>query len=328
MASAQADSRILKHPIIGQVDPASRVAVCIDVFCRRIDGSEHPAGSGTGFFHRRDGKTFLITNWHVLAGRKPENPASLLDGYPASPSGFRIHLPREDDPNHFVPSKIYPLYKDDKPVWRETKIPGVGAAGRADLVAVGFDFSGANDRLLITPIEQFAPGKGDILTIGRDVVIVGYPFGIDGSNPYPIWKRAYVASEPSILIGSLPKFYLDAPGRPGMSGSPIFMLSKEKVFGTTPENHERLKKSLERFESLENAGSALDRIASLDIDALREGAKNSREINLLRFAGIYSGAVGDKSLEDLKVGVAWHAALVDQLFTHPVDGENPYPPLQ
>ena len=306
---------ILTSPIIrAGVDNASRVAVCIELFCRDINGDDKKVGSGTGFFHRRAGMSFLITNWHVLTGRDPQNPESLLEGYPASPTGFKVHLTREQDPNHFVPSDVLPMYEDGKPRWIETSAFPIGAGGRVDLVAVKFESPTTGDVPLITTIEEFAPASGDTLSVGRDVVIVGYPFGLNELNPYPIWKRGYVASEPSILIGGLPKFYIDSPGRPGMSGSPVFMI--RKAIGLSPETHEILHKA--------GSGGSLGALTGLDVNEI----STAPEVNLLHFAGVYSGAVGDYSLERLRIGVAWHAAMVDRLFTDPADGSNPYPPVQ
>jgi len=294
---------ILKSPMLKQgIDLGSRTAVCIDLYCRDISGNDRKVGSGSGFFHTREGKSYLITNWHVLTGRNPKYPEQLLEGYPTSPSAFTIHLSRKVDPNHFVPSDTYPLYNGDgSPRWFETINPNRNSSDKIDLAALMFDFSVADDKPLITPIELFAPNGKDYLYVGRDVVIVGYPFGINGLNPYPIWKHGYVASEPSLLVGGMPKFYIDSPGRPGMSGSPVFMISKG--IGVS-------KQTAKVFQD-GNSEDALEALHSLNLDDL----KNMQEVNILQFAGVYSGTVGDNSLERLRVGVAWHAAMVDQLFT-------------
>lgn len=292
------------------VDRGTRVAVCIQLYCTDINGNHKTVGFGTGFFRRYLGRDWLVTNWHVLAGRSPENPQRLLDGYPDSPTSFQIHLPRASNPNHFVPSEIYPLYENGNPTWIETKAVGPAAGQLMDLAAVQFEFDG-DDPPLIQRVEEFARDNMT-LRIGRDVLIVGYPFGIRPENPYAMWKRGFVASEPSTLIEGLPKFYIDSPGRPGMSGSPVFMITPG--LGVSSKTHELLTAE---------AGSAFNHFRQLDVEELA----NAPEVNILRFAGVYSGSVGDANLDQLRVGVAWHAFAVDQLFANPRPGGNPFPPV-
>jgi len=312
---SETNLNILKNPILKSgVDRGSRVAVCIDLFCRNYKGEDIKVGSGSGFFHTRHNTSYLITNWHVLTGRNPNEPSVLLEGFPESPSAFQIHLARNENPNHFVPSELYPLYEDGKPQWLETHRPKASSNGIIDLAAIAFNFPDSDEGPLITPIDQFSPDGKDFLYIGRDVVIIGYPFGINELNPYPIWKRGYVASEPSLLIGGMPKFYIDSPGRPGMSGSPIFMISKG------------IGLPIETAKLFQNGSNqdVLKAFTSKDVDEL----KSAPEVNILQFAGVYSGSVGDSSLERLRVGVAWHAGIVDRLFTNTEQGYNPHPPPQ
>lgn len=307
------DANIVKTPLIRSgVDHASRVAVCIELYSRDYSGNDRKIGSATGFFHRRWDRDFLITNWHVASGRNPDNPGELLSGYPDSPSSFQLYLPTGDDPNHFMPSELFSLYNSGKPSWIETTLEGATTAKRIDLVAIPFDFSDTKNPPLIARVEEFAQSEKDGLRAGRDVVIVGYPFGIRPENPYPIWKRGFVASEPSILVAGQPKYYIDTPGRPGMSGSPVFMISKGI----------RVSKKTHDLFAQDTKGAALAAIRCLDA----EDILNAPEVNLMQFAGVYSGSVGDQVLDQLRVGVAWHAAMVDRLFTHPSEGSNPFPP--
>lgn len=301
---------LIKQPIIRSgVDQASRVAICIELLSANTTGEEQRIGSGTGFVHRHLDRDYLITNWHVVTGRDPSQTGHLLPGYPSSPSAFQLHLPSSDDPNRFLPSASFSLYSDGKPRWIQARLDHLDS--RVDLVALPFNFG---DKPLIVRIEEFSPPHDQFLRIGRDVVIVGYPFGIRAENPYPTWKRAFVASEPSILIGGHPKYYIDTPGRPGMSGSPVFMIGTG--MGVSKETHDLFA----QFGT--GKSSALDIISKLDVDELAAAP----DVNLLKFAGVYSGAVADNQLLQMNLGVAWHAGLVDRLFTHPLEGENPFPP--
>src|SRR5712692_4802988 len=109
MSEPPDESNILRNPILRSgVDRASRVAVCVELYCRNTSGVEQKVGSGTAFFHRRLGRHFLITNWHVVTARNPQNPGELLEGYPVSPTSFQLHLPLIDEPNRYVPSALFP----------------------------------------------------------------------------------------------------------------------------------------------------------------------------------------------------------------------------
>jgi trypsin-like peptidase len=301
---------LVKQPIIrGGVDRASRAAICITLFCVGSSGEEQPIGSGTGFVHRHLDRDYLVTNWHVVTGRNPNDPGRLLPGYPASPTALQLHLPASKAPNHFLPSALFPLYLDGRPQWIQTRFDHTSS--RVDLIAVPFEFG---DEPLIVRIEEFSPPHDQVLRIGRDVVIVGYPFGIRAENPYPTWKRGAIASEPSILLEALLKYHIDTPGRPGMSGSPVFMITSGK--GVSKQTHDLIDQAGKGI-------SALEATRNIDVEELLAAP----DVNLLRFAGVYSGSVGDNQLLQMNLGVAWHAAVVDRLFTAPIEGENPFPPL-
>jgi len=289
------------------VDRGTRVAVCINLLCSDTGGGKRPVGSGSGFFRRYQERYWLITNWHVLTGRHPDSPQTLLEGFPDSPTHFELVLPQRDDPNHFVPSAPFPLYDQGKPLWTEGTALGSRADLIVDLATVPFEFSDS-DMPLFECVDDFLD-ESLMLRVGRDVLIVGYPFGIRAENPHAIWKRGFVASEPAILIGGQPKFLIDSPGRPGMSGSPVFMI--KAGLGVSAETKRLL------------LGNALDAISGLDADELA----NAPEVNILRFAGVYSGSIGDAKLERLRVGVAWHAFAVDRLSSQPSPGQNPCPPI-
>ncbi|WP_421329853.1 S1 family peptidase [Aeromonas veronii] len=294
---------LLKKPIIdGGINPGSHATVCIDLYCKNSDGEDKRIGCGSGFFHVRNGMTFLITNWHVLTGRDPTNPQNTIDGYQGSPSGFSFHHSRKSNKNHFIPSPIFNLYSDGKPNWFE-----VDADKIYDIAAIKIDIPTDSD-VYIEPIEKFTDSIGDKnIYVGGDVVIVGYPFGINASNPFPVWKHAYIASEPSILIDGVPKMFIDSPGLPGMSGSPIYKISKGvSLPGETVD-------AIKNFTDFRK----------IDIGQIQ----NAPETSVLSFVGIYSGSLGNGSLEKMRLGFAWHAALVDIMFTKPRNGTNPYPPI-
>ena len=174
-------------------------------------------------------------------------------------------------------------------------------------MAIPVDLSDEKHPLLITRIEDAAWHENTYLRIGRDVIIVGYPFGMRPENPYPIWKRGFVASEPFLLVDGMPKYYVDSPGRPGMSGSPMFMVSPGRAVS-------KATRDLLEDKSL----SPLAIIQQIDVEELM----GAPEINMMQFAGVYAGSFGESKLEEMRLGIAWHAAMVDRLFNHPVAGST------
>ena len=60
---------------------------------------------------------------------------------------------------------------------------------------------------------------------GDDCFVLGYPKNIDAGLDLPLWKRASIASEPSIDHGGLPRLLIDTATRKGMSGAPIVAIS-------------------------------------------------------------------------------------------------------
>jgi hypothetical protein len=120
---------------------------------------------------------------------------------------------------------------------------------------------------------------------GEDVVMVGHPFPLGEHASSPIWKSGLIASEPD-PAGARPWFLIDAPGTPGMSGSPVYR-----------------------------------RVATPATDVGTGG--HSPYLELL---GVYAGAVGDKALDALRLGRAFPIGLVEDLLRRGVRGYNPFPP--
>jgi hypothetical protein len=168
----------------------------------------------TGFVVERSGTRYLVTNWHVAAGRQPDN------GQPMSSTGA---VP---DELHIVHNRAgqlgswmqvdEPLYNGDgTPLWLEHP----SHARNVDAVALpltntsGIDFYPYDPWAAPTPTIAF--GIGGFLTI------VGFPFGMTGGGALGIWVQGAVATEPSLDFNYLPCFLIDSRTRPGQSGSPV-----------------------------------------------------------------------------------------------------------
>lgn len=93
----------------------------------------HDIGSATGFFWHHSGETFLVTNWHVLAGRSPH------DMQPLNPDGAlpdEVIYPRfiVGEPFYEVIYESISLAADDRGVpWFQHPVYGASV----DVAAVG-----------------------------------------------------------------------------------------------------------------------------------------------------------------------------------------------
>jgi len=181
--------------------------------------------SGSGFFWKLNGRTFLISNWHNFSGRDPQSGASLSStgGLP-NRVAFSIYKQlSEPDANGFFEMRsghvTVPLYDNDLDGPRWLHHPTFGAT--IDVAAIdvssalstyGVKFGHVNVVESDAILQPFA---------SQDVFIVGYPLGRITGAPSPIWKRGTIATEPTFNPDGLPKMYVDSATRKGMSGSVV-----------------------------------------------------------------------------------------------------------
>lgn len=287
---------------------ASYGSTLIETFFKSNDGTMISISRGTGFFTKIDTIVCLVTNWHVLTNRDPNAPNKTLF-QSDSPTHIRLHVARTENLNHFVPLEYFPLYdKDGKPNWLESS----EGFGWADIALLPGRFP---DDAICPLVEYFAPVKGTVLEPGIDVCLIGFPFGHNKTNPFPIWKKAMVASEPAYAIDGKPFAYLDTPGRPGMSGSPVYAISDAIL----------VSDSTRAAMAARDAGqiSSLDMIMKLDEGEISDPKNRTRG---LEFLGIYSGSLGDQALDRLNLGRFWPSPVVEAIKKNPTRGSNPFPP--
>ena len=61
---------------------------------------------------------------------------------------------------------------------------------------------------------------------GSEVFVLGYPLGLTKQQKLPVWKRASIASEPALNIDLGPAILIDSATKKGMSGAPVFAVSR------------------------------------------------------------------------------------------------------
>ena len=186
-------------------------------------------GQGTAFMVKWAGWDWLITNWHIAAGR------NRLIGQPLHSSGATPdklvvwHNARSSTVGrHQWRAVEYDLFDEQgAPRWFEHP----QLRRRVDVVALRVDH----------PSElAYYPYPVDNLTtplaigITEDVNIIGFPFGIRGSGSMAVWSRGTIASEPEVDFDALPCFLVDSRTRTGQSGSPVILYSTPAGGHRTP----------------------------------------------------------------------------------------------
>lgn len=174
---------------------------------------------GTGFFYELDGNSYLITNWHNVAGRHPQTQ-KLLSSSGGLPDRVRLTVSKEGILGQWFEHEL-PLYTDAnthtqpaKPIW----LVHPTSEEKIDAVAIPFKAPKGGDLNLVNTIHS-TPNMQ--ISVSDDVFILGYPKGITGGGSFPIWKRASIATEPGLDLNSLPYMLVDTATRKGMSGAPV-----------------------------------------------------------------------------------------------------------
>ncbi len=285
------------------VEPASLCPVCIRAISATAEG-DRAAGTATGF-HYRDatGRNWLITTWHCLTGRRPGNPDVLLPG--ASQSPYRIEIvypgPRA---GLFLDPVSVDLYEHGRPIWRQFR-PEAGN----DLAAMALVPPAGAMSLCV---QDFAREDTEPLRPGTDVTVVGFPGEPGGDAPFPVWKRAVVASDPAYRGAGPDWTLLDIPQIPGLAGSPVYRIRSDSR--AARDEYEK-SLAMERIE-----WGLLGTIEAMN------AAQKMRPAAALSLVGVYVGACGDPALERLSLGTMVPAAAIGQLVARGEPGTNPYPP--
>lgn len=231
----------------------------------------------------------------------------LEPNYPDSPD--EIYWSTFTRPNYAIRSGSFSI--DAKTQWLEHRQRAEGV----DVAAIALAFP--DDAVIITQNDLNLDDTIRI-QVGMEIFIVGYPYGFSIHNILPIWKRGTIASEPTARPDGLDKFYVDAYAHPGMSGSPVFAVSRRQMFNLSPEAAE-LYAASERGEA-----SASDFISSLDPNELQRGAFDGIALRLI---GIYGGRVLIEGNRDANLGVVYGASCLDEIFSSPVSVIHPFPPV-
>ncbi|WP_298987420.1 serine protease [uncultured Roseibium sp.] len=232
---------------------------------------------GTGFFWNISGQDYLLTNWHNLTGKNPLT-GNHLSPTAAEPNNIVVFPFTDDSYSARVPVQIEIFTADGVPLWLEHP----ALAEQADVVALPLRLT---PPLTMQSTNSYAPAPL-VTSIGREVFILGYPFGI-GEYYLPVWKKGSIASEPDLAGHESNYMLIDTASRPGMSGAPVF------------------QRSFVGFDDAEG------RIAA--VPANRVAAK---------FLGIYSGRLTAQDPLDAQLGMVWPKSIIDEIFGSNTDSNS------
>ena len=177
-------------------------------------------GTATGFTYEMDGRSYFVTNWHVVTGWHP------IKDVPLDPSGLvpdklRVRFWAKENLGEAIWLEIELLGSDSRSKWFEHPI----FQREVDVVTLEIRLPPEAEDL---PINDIPMTKDYKVEVGQEVFILGYPFGLEWGG-FPIWKRGSVASEPDIDMDRKPYLFVDAASRQGMSGSPTIFKDRRPV---------------------------------------------------------------------------------------------------
>lgn len=171
-------------------------------------------GTATGFVVSKGEKKYLITNWHVVAGRNPQS------NQPTHPQGkipdALLIWHHGKTLGTWVQKRESLLTKDGAHRWLEHK-------NRKAVDIVALPLTEVTDYVQIYPLDLSLADVDMVPEVAMPVSIIGFPEGLTSAGFFPIWKTGHIASEPNLDYHNEPLFLIDATTRGGMSGSPVVL---------------------------------------------------------------------------------------------------------
>lgn len=239
----------------------------LEILARTTDA---PLGDASGFFCEFGGQTFLVTNWHVVAGRhfqtnRPIHRSQALPGCLQVHTHISSNREQSSAPSSSTSFRIE-LYDDEQETWLEHPLFGRSV----DVVAIPMNPRIRDIGQIYRINLETELSKQTELAVMDQTFVTGYPLSATTTpNSLPIYKSGTIASEPAIF-DSEPRIYIDGKTKSGMSGSPVMVRGKR---------------------------------ISPTVD---EPGSNENDLNSLAFVGIYSGRDRQERTEfEAELGIMW-----------------------
>jgi S1-C subfamily serine protease len=170
--------------------------------------------TATGFIVNHKDRPYLVTNWHVVSGRRADDGQALDSRTGALPDRLAIRHNAAGAIGTWV-ERIEPTVNaDGEPIWLEHPMHG----RTVDVICLPLT---EQSGIALQPYPA-APSQAKVkLSPGDGVSVVGFPLGLTAGLSFAIWVKGWVASEPKYDFDGLPCFLIDSRTRQGQSGSPV-----------------------------------------------------------------------------------------------------------
>lgn len=256
------------------------------------------SNQGTGFFYQqldekeslkekqwcKIEKTFLITNRHVVLGRKNEKEFI--------PTALTFNLRRYDN-EHFLWEPITLTTEDllERARFHPNQKVDICAIYVLDLLTDKLKDGKDYLQWCAVSKDNF-PGENKIhVDVTSSAVVVGYPCGFyDETNKFPTVKYGIIASRWGLPFNGNPYFLIDAKLFPGSSGS-IVLSEPTNIMadsGSVFQNTEKQFAFLGVF-----SGEPFQQSTSIEID----------DMEIIRKSGF-------------NVGIVWYGQLIEDIIKH------------
>lgn len=271
---------------------------------------------GTGVLYQKNGKTYIVTAWHNVTGRhsetlKPLNKDSAIpnnliahisvhmqsqDGSYNGSQRFSYTIPLEDDSDTFylVHPKGWPRIDVAAiPIDPNRNYDLEGTLATGEEISIPFSMQNSSSLGMsfnITGMQKYETlingiDLGSTLSVSDELFILGYPKGITDMYANPLWKRATVATHPSLGWERQSKFLVDCASRNGMSGAPVVFYNNK--------NHIQIG-----------------------------GMKYITSGPVTYFHGIYVNRLGIVDDFEAQIGTVWKRNVIDEILDQGIDGPH------
>ncbi len=183
----------------------------------------HALTSASGFFFRRGGRLFLVSNLHVFADAQSAHFPDRIE--------IGMHTDPQDLTRHAVVS--LPLYHNGLSAWREA----TDSAGTVDVAVMEVPpGSLPADAALQAFDAAHLEAREEAVAVGDALTIAGFPLGFhDTVHHLAVARSATIASAYGIRFQQQGCFLTDARTHRGSSGSPVVRRrSNERQAGAAP----------------------------------------------------------------------------------------------
>lgn len=187
---------------------AAEAVLLTTTLIRTFAGSLLSTGA-SGFFFRRDGRLYLVTNQHVLFDE---------------PSGHfpdRIEIELHTDASDLTRYAIFslPLYANGLALWRQAADTG----GPVDIAVLEIQTDRLPEPTVLQAFDlSHLAVEGEDLAVGDNLMVIGFPLGFhDTVHHLAVARSASIASAYGVRFQQQGYFLTDARTHRGSSGAPV-----------------------------------------------------------------------------------------------------------